>query len=112
MFGRCAGFALLGWACAEPLKISCAAAMLVATVPKRRRRWRLISSDILMVAIGESPSCHGWLWSAPEQMPARQMRAGRIRELSGSHQFGPDVDVAACCGRNLGANPVSLKPRP
>ena len=35
--------------------------MVMAAVPKKRRRSWLISSEILVIAIGESPF-DGWLW--------------------------------------------------
>src|SRR6266849_8406100 len=47
ILGSSAGFALPDWALAEPLKANWAAAMVMAAVPKKRRRSLLMSSDIL-----------------------------------------------------------------
>src|SRR5712664_4693116 len=47
ILGSSAGFALPDCALAEPLKANWAAAMVMAAVPKKRRRSRLMSSDIL-----------------------------------------------------------------
>src|ERR1700722_9341743 len=64
VLGRSAGFALPGCALAEPLNANCAAAMVMAAVPRKRRRWRSISSDILGLSIGESPG-----FDAGREMP-------------------------------------------
>src|ERR1700722_17386983 len=55
IFDISADFVLLDWAAAEPLKANWAAAMVMAAVPKKRRRSRLISSDVLIPFIAESP---------------------------------------------------------
>src|SRR3982074_1660685 len=55
ILGRSAGFAALDCASAEPLTTSWAPAMVIAAVPRKRRRSWLIGSDILIVSIGESP---------------------------------------------------------
>src|SRR6266581_8486775 len=47
ILGSSAGFALPDWASAEPPMTSWAAASVMAAVPKKRRRSRLMSSDIL-----------------------------------------------------------------
>src|SRR4030095_5261037 len=49
--GTLAGFALPDCAAAEPIIPSWAAAIVVATVPKKRRRSYLVSSDILILSI-------------------------------------------------------------
>src|ERR1700722_17817062 len=53
--GRSAGFALLDWASAAPLKTSWAAARVVAAAPKKRRRSQLISLGVCFVSMGRSP---------------------------------------------------------
>src|SRR4051812_20232704 len=49
------GFAPSGCAFAEPIVANGAAASVMAAPPRKRRRWRLTSLDILLASIGRSP---------------------------------------------------------
>src|SRR6476659_2975261 len=51
-----ANLVLLGCALAEPFKRSWAAATVTAAVPRKLRRYQLISSDFSVVFIGVSPT--------------------------------------------------------
>jgi len=68
-------FCLAGLCCPRgPIMPSWAAATVTAAAPKKRRRCQLISSDILIVSIGESPR-----WMVTQRISERERKSLHAR---------------------------------